>query len=69
MASSSDRTSKSYSLPNDLIAELEKEAEARVVAPAKLVENAVRAYLPTLPKLDGLEAPAAAPGVDDDPRR
>lgn len=50
-----DRTSKSYSLPNDLLEELEVQAGARLVAPSMIVEKALRAFLPTLPSLDGLE--------------
>lgn len=45
------RTSLSVSLPPDLAAKLQGEADARMLNASLLVERAVAAYLPTLPPL------------------
>lgn len=46
------RTPFSISLPPDLAAQLTHEAETRMLNPSLLVERAIAAYLPTLPKLE-----------------
>jgi predicted transcriptional regulator len=49
------RTSLSVSLPPELAAKLQSEAYDRMLNPSLLIEHALKAYLPTLPPLNGNE--------------
>lgn len=52
------RVAIACSLPPDLAAKLQREADERMLAPSLLIEKAVAAFLPTLPSLNG-DAPAS----------
>ena len=45
------RTSISCTLPEALAAQLQLEADTRMLAPSLLIERAVAAYLPNLPSI------------------
>ena len=59
MAARPDRKSTSFTIREDLIERLDKEADARVVGRNLLVEKALEGYLDALPPIDLPEVTAA----------
>lgn len=60
VSSKPKRASRSISLPPELDAKLQAEADSRLLNPSLLVERAVAQYLPTLPALSNGDTPAGA---------